>query len=73
MAESNRAVVRIAFNRERPPTLEDVFRAIEQTLAPTRCAHCGFDGVDYVMQLEDVVNPASQAWVATKVGEIVTG
>jgi hypothetical protein len=66
--------VRIAFNRERPPTLDDVYAAIEKTLAgDLRCTECGFDGVDYILALEDIVNPAGEvAFVATKkIGAVV--
>jgi hypothetical protein len=73
MADTKRAIVRIAFNNRRPPTLDEVREAIEKTLGPSRCAFCGFDGIDVLLQLEEIVNPAAQPWVSTKVGGEVFG
>jgi len=69
----SRAMVRIAFNSSQPPSLDDVYAALEKVLGPAGCTRCGFDGLDFLLQLEEIVNPASQAWVATKIGGEVVG
>lgn len=38
--------IRIAFRKNRPPTVEDIYRAIEQALGVAGCTRCGFDGLD---------------------------
>ncbi len=69
----SRAKVRIAFNRQRPPSLDDVFAALEKILAPTGCTRCGFDGIDFLLQLEEILGPEPDPWVGTKVGGQVVG
>ena len=64
----SRAVVRIAFNSSQPPSLDDVYAALEKVMGPAGCTRCGFDGLDFLLQLEEIVNPGSQPWVATKIG-----
>ena len=72
-AAGSRATVRIAFNSTRPPSLDDVYAALEKVMGPAGCTRCGFDGLDFLLQLEDIVNPASEPWVATKIGGEVAG
>ena len=69
----SRAIVRIAFNSSQPPSLDDVYAALEQVLGPAGCTRCGFDGLDFLLQLEEIVHPAARAWVATKIGGQVVG
>ncbi len=65
------AVLRLSFNQKRPPKLNEVFRAIEEVLAPTGCTACGFDGLDFLLRLDDIITPAQDGFVATLEGELV--
>lgn len=69
----SRAIVRIAFNSSQPPSLDDVYAALEKVMGPAGCTRCGFDGLDFLLQLEEIVNPEPQPWVATKIGGQVVG
>jgi len=64
----SRAMVRIAFNSSQPPSLDDVFAALEKVMGPAGCTRCGFDGLDFLLQLEEIFDPEPQPWVATKIG-----
>jgi len=64
------ARLRLCFSKQRPPKLEDVFRAIEQALRPTGCLTCGFDGLDFLLHLDTIINPAPEQFVAILEGEL---
>jgi hypothetical protein len=63
-----RAKVRIAFNQGRPPELNDVFAAVEKVLGQGPCTRCGLDGIDFLLRLEEIVEPQPLPWVATQLG-----
>lgn len=63
------AVINIRFNRLKPPTLDDVFEAIRQGLAPTGCTRCGFDGIDAILKLETIVDPATPPYQVSIEGQ----
>ncbi|MCI0388739.1 MAG: twin-arginine translocation signal domain-containing protein [Acidobacteria bacterium] len=65
------AVLRLSFPKQRPPKLDDVFRAIEQALRPTGCTACGFDGLDCCLRLDTIIGPDPEQFVATLEGELV--
>lgn len=65
------AVMRLSFDRDRPPKLNEVFRAIEAVLEPTGCTACGFDGLDFLLRLDKVITPSPEGFVATLEGEII--
>jgi hypothetical protein len=65
------ALMRVSFPKQRPPKLEDVFRAIEQALRPTGCTGCGFDGLDFLLRLDTIIGPDPEQFVTTLEGEIV--
>ena len=65
------ALMRICFPKQRPPKLEDVFRAIEQALSPTGCTGCGFDGLDFLLRLDPVIGPDPAQVVTILEGELV--
>ena len=65
------AVLRLSFDRNRPPKLNEVFRAIEAVLEPTGCTACGFDGLDFLIRLDKVITPSPEGFVATLEGELV--
>jgi len=65
------ALLRLSFPQQRPPKLYEVFRAIEAALGPTGCTACGFDGLDVLLRLDNVINPDPEKWVATLEGELV--
>ena len=64
------ALLRLSFPKQRPPKLEDVFRAIEQALRPTGCLTCGFDGLDFLLRLDTIIGPDPAQFVATLEGEL---
>jgi hypothetical protein len=65
------ALLRVSFPKQRPPKLEDVFRAIEQALRPTGCTGCGFDGLDFLLRLDPVIGPDPAQVVTILEGELV--
>lgn len=67
----NTAVLRLSFSQRRPPKLQEVFRAIEAVLEPTGCTACGFDGLDFLLRLDDIITPSHEGFVATLEGELV--
>lgn len=71
LARKPTAVMRLSFDRDRPPKLNDVFRALEAALEPTGCTACGFDGLDFLLRLDKVITPSPEGFVATLEGEIV--
>jgi len=64
------ALLRICFPKQRPPRLDEVFKAIEQALRPTGCLTCGFDGLDFLLRLDTVIGPDPAQFVATLEGEL---
>ena len=64
------ALLRLCFPKQRPPKLDEVFRAIEQALRPTGCLTCGFDGLDFLLRLDTIINPDPTQFVATLEGEL---
>ncbi|HEY7181971.1 MAG TPA: twin-arginine translocation signal domain-containing protein [Blastocatellia bacterium] len=64
------ALLRVSFPQQRPPRLEEVFKAIELALRPTGCTGCGFDGLDFLLRLDTVIGPDPEKWNATLEGEL---
>ena len=64
------ALLRVSFPKQRPPKLDEVFKAIEQALRPTGCLTCGFDGLDFLLHLDTIINPAPEQFVAILEGEL---
>jgi anaerobic selenocysteine-containing dehydrogenase len=67
------AQLRLTFPKGRPPKLYEVVRALEAVLEPTGCTACGFDGIDILLRLDEVIGPDPKQWVATLEGELVAG
>lgn len=65
------AMLRLSFSQDRPPKLQEVFRAIELALEPTGCTACGFDGLDFLLRLDKIIIPSHEGFVATLEGELV--
>ena len=65
------AVLRLSFSQDRPPKLNEVFRAIEAVLEPTGCTACGFDGLDFLLRLDKIIIPSHEGFVATLEGDLV--
>jgi hypothetical protein len=64
------ALMRICFPKQRPPKLDEVFRAIELALKPTGCTACGFDGLDFLLRLDPVIGPDPAQVVTILEGEL---
>ena len=65
------ALLRVCFPKQRPPKLEEVFRAIELAMRPTGCTGCGFDGLDFLLRLDTIIGPDPAQFVTTLEGELV--
>jgi hypothetical protein len=65
------ALMRVCFPKQRPPKLDEVFRAIELALSPTGCTGCGFDGLDFLLRLDPVIGPDPAQVVTILEGELV--
>jgi hypothetical protein len=65
------ALMRICFPKQRPPKLDEVFRAIQLALSPTGCTGCGFDGLDFLLRLDPVIGPDPAQVVTILEGELV--
>jgi len=63
-----RVVLRIAFDKQRPPALAEVVEALEKTLVKSGCFQYGFDRVDIRLRLEEILGPDPMPWVATRIG-----
>ena len=66
------AKLKISFNQKRLPTLYDVQKALEEILRPSGCPNCGLGGIDIILRLDQLINPAEQ-FVAVVEGEILQG
>jgi hypothetical protein len=64
------ALMRICFPKQRPPKLDEVFRAIELALKPTGCPSCGFDGLDFLLRVDPVIGPDPAQIVTILEGEL---
>src|SRR5262249_39593458 len=64
------ALLRVSFPQQRPPRLDEVFKAIELALRPTGCTGCGFDGLDFLLRLDTIIGPDPEKWNATLEGEL---
>jgi hypothetical protein len=63
------ATMRVSFNQKRRPDLDDIFRVIERALGETGCTKCGLGGLDVLLRLDEIINPAIPAVVVLE-GEL---
>jgi len=56
---------RISFNGRRPPTLDDIYRALEQAAGEAGCTRCGLLGYDIYMGCQDIIQPVEAPYVVT--------
>jgi hypothetical protein len=57
-----RPLVRLTFNQERPPSLDEVAHAVAKVGGWLGCTGCGFDGFDLHLAVNPVFDP--EPWVA---------
>lgn len=66
------AKVRISFDQRKLPKLYDLQKALEEILRPSGCPNCGLGGIDILLRLDQLINPADR-FVAIVEGEILPG
>lgn len=66
------AKLKISFDQKKLPKLYDVQKALEDILRPSGCPNCGLGGIDIILRLDQLVNPADR-FVAVVEGEILQG
>jgi hypothetical protein len=67
---STPSTVKVLFNKNRPPKLEDIYNILVQTFQPTGCPNCGLGGV---INRPDIIQNVSidVAYMAEEVPSIV--
>ncbi len=66
------AKLKISFDQRKLPKLYDVQKALEEILRPSGCPNCGLGGIDIILRLDQLINPADR-FVAIVEGEILQG
>lgn len=64
------AKLRISFDQKRQPELPEIFKAIERIVGRTGCENCGLGGIDILLRLDELINPA-EGFTAIVEGEIL--
>ncbi|HEX4950763.1 MAG TPA: hypothetical protein VFZ34_29140 [Blastocatellia bacterium] len=64
------AKLKISFDHQKLPKLYDVQRAIEDILRRSGCPNCGLGGIDIILRLDELINPADR-FVAVVEGEFL--
>ncbi len=66
------AKIRISFDQNRLPKLYDVQKSIEDILRRSGCPNCGLAGIDILLRLDELINPAER-FMAIAEGEVLRG
>ena len=66
------AKLKISFDQRKLPKLYDVQKALEDILRPSGCPNCGLGGIDIILRLDQLINPADR-FVAIVEGDILQG
>jgi hypothetical protein len=53
-------VLKLTFNRKRPPTLYDLIDVVAEATGRLGCTGCGFDGIDLRLVLDEILDPEPQ-------------
>jgi hypothetical protein len=64
------AKLKISFDQKRQPELADIFKVIESIVGRTGCENCGLGGIDILLRLDELINPAA-GFNAVVEGEIL--
>ena len=63
------AKLKITFDQKKPPKLYEVQKALEDLARRLGCEFCGFGGIDVLIRLDEIINPADR-YVAVVEGSI---
>jgi hypothetical protein len=69
-ARPETAKIRVSFDQNRLPKLYDVQKAIEDILRRSGCPNCGLGGIDILLRLDELINPAER-FMAIAEGEFL--
>jgi hypothetical protein len=64
------AVLRLSFSQRKPPKIYEIQRTLEEIIRRTGCDDCGLGGIDVLLRLDEIVNPAERV-VAIVEGEML--
>lgn len=71
-ARPETAKIRVSFDQNKLPKLYDVQKALEDILRRSGCPNCGLGGIDVILRLDELINPAER-FVAIAEGQIIQG
>jgi anaerobic selenocysteine-containing dehydrogenase len=71
-ARPETAKLKVSFDQRRLPKLYDVQKALEDILRRSGCPNCGLGGIDILLRLDELINPAEN-FVAVVEGSILQG
>lgn len=69
-ARPETAKIRVSFDQNKLPKLYDVQKAIEDILRRSGCPNCGLGGIDILLRLDELINPAER-FMAIAEGEFL--
>lgn len=64
------AKLKITFDQRRPPKLYEVQKSIEDLARRLGCDNCGLGGIDVLIRLDELINPADR-YVAIVEGSVI--
>lgn len=71
-ARPETAKIRVSFDQNKLPKLYDVQKSIEDILRRSGCPNCGLAGIDILLRLDELINPAER-FMAIAEGEVLRG
>jgi hypothetical protein len=71
-ARPETAKLKVSFDQRRLPKLYEVQQALEDILQRSGCPKCGLGGIDIILRLDELINPADK-FVAVVEGSILQG
>lgn len=69
-ARPETAKIRVSFDQNKVPKLYDVQKALEDILRRSGCPNCGLGGIDILIRLDELINPAER-FMAIAEGEFL--
>ena len=69
-ARPETAKIRVSFDQRKLPKLYDLQKALEDILRRSGCPNCGLGGIDILLRLDELINPAER-FMAIAEGEFL--
>jgi len=69
-ARPETAKIKVSFDQIRQPKLYDLQKSLEDILRRTGCPNCGLGGIDILLRLDELINPAER-FMAIAEGEVL--